>query len=131
MGGSRWRVAWEFMEGGRCRRVVLDAATDGRIDRVWCEEGKVRCNTCERREGLEAVIKAGYEGWEVEESEEEEEAEMGIGFRAVGRAVREGREAAELRRQLEAWVRRCVACWLARAEEIRHEFDECPEREEY
>ena len=82
--------------------MVLDAATDGRIDRVWCEEGEVRCDRCERREGLEAVVEAGYEGWEVEESEEEEEeAEMGIGFRTVGRAVKEGREAAEVRRQLE------------------------------
>ena len=112
----------EFAEEGRCRRVVLDTGMDGRTDRVWCEEGEVRCDTCERREALEAA-EAGDECWGFEESKEE--AGMGLGFTAAGRAIREGQEAAELRRLLEEWAEVCMGCWLAEAEDAEHRFNEC------
>ena len=77
----------EFMEKGRCRRVVLDTEMNGRTNRVWCEEGEVRCNTCERREALEAA-EAGDKYWGFEESKEE--TGMGLGFTTAGRVIREG-----------------------------------------
>ena len=97
----------EFMEEGRCRRVGLDAAMDGRTDRDWSEEGEVRCDRWERREGFEAMTEVGEEDVGEEEEEdvgEEVGAENTAGMAAVGKAAREGAEVAELRRQLESWA---------------------------
>ena len=118
------RYMAEFMEEGVCRRVVLDGVMDGRADRVWCEEGEVRCDTCKLREELE--IMAEEEEEEGNLGVEENEIEMRAGFTVVGKAAREGMEVAELRRQLEGWVELCVVCWLAEAEETGHKFDQCP-----
>ena len=120
----------EFMEEGRWRRVVLEAAMDGRTDRVWCEEGEVRCDRCERREGFEAMAEVGEEEEGEDERQEEAAAENTAGMAAVGKAAREGAEVAELRRQLESWAGLWAGCWLAEAGEIGHGFDECPAKGE-
>lgn len=38
----------EFVEGGKCRRVVLDEQIDRRTDRIGCEAGEAKCNICQR-----------------------------------------------------------------------------------
>lgn len=36
----------EYLEGGKCRRVVLDREMDGRVDRIGCENGEKLCDVC-------------------------------------------------------------------------------------
>jgi superfamily II DNA or RNA helicase len=48
-GQAPWREAEmeEYVQGQRCRRVILDSVMDGREDRMGCVEGEVFCGVCE------------------------------------------------------------------------------------
>ena len=37
----------EFVEGKKCKRIVLDKEMDGRVDRYGCEIGDERCDVCQ------------------------------------------------------------------------------------
>lgn len=36
----------EYIEGERCRKVIMDREMDGRVDRIGCESGEKRCDVC-------------------------------------------------------------------------------------
>lgn len=71
MGGRRMlekgfkmeRRMHEYLDWGKCRRVVLDREVDGRVDGIGCESGEKRCDVC-RGAGMgmrkaRVVVRAG------------------------------------------------------------------------
>jgi superfamily II DNA helicase RecQ len=86
---GQWRACGEsevqpamrdFIQGQRCRRVVLDHRMDGRIDRIQCEMGEEVCDICRRCrpevEGEPEVVDEGEDVWpETEDEAEDVEAE--------------------------------------------------------
>ena len=70
----------KFVEGERCRRVVLDEYMDGRWDRRGCEMGEERCDVCQGkpRGTKRRRIRVGFPA--EEEGEEGEEGVQGRRF---------------------------------------------------
>lgn len=141
-GEHKWEDAVQDFVGGKwCRRVILDGVMDGWIERSGCERGEELCNVCEKRHWDE-VLEAEVE--RIEEDEESTEVAREIkerfdmqqraaGFeqwKAEGNRMRRGEEVNEFMEQLERWVGSCVMCRVKGREEVEHEFEAGPRRED-
>ena len=77
----------EFLDGEKCRRIIMDREMDGRFDRRACEMGEERCDICvgkprgkKRRRirvGFTRDSKADFEQEEEDEQEGEDKQEEG------------------------------------------------------
>lgn len=73
----------EYLDGGKCRRVILDREMDGRVDRIACESGEKRCDICSgsargRRRTRVVVRAGGYDpSQRLERAEEETRSPLG------------------------------------------------------
>lgn len=119
----------EFTGGQYCRRRVLDMVMDGRMDRVHCEEGELRCDVCERATA-QAVPQRGsnlaltLSGREHARAE----AETGALRLRVGNMRADVVENIErLRDLLEQWIGKCMLCyWLeSGAQSESHTLVDC------
>ncbi len=128
----------EFTGGKWCRRVVLDRAMDGRLDRSGCEEGEEECDVCATRRWEETI---GEEMRIKEEEKKDEEEGRRIFSQQVRREryeqwsarelkMQEAEEADRFRRRVEEWAKGCPYCRVWGNEEHDHDFEECGRQED-
>jgi len=129
----------EFVQGSKCRRIILDGAMDGRFDRMGCEEGEEVCDLCERSRAEEdifedsgIVLDNSFESVDISqqdrvEFEQQEQERKWIQFKVQEGRQGEGLEVEELERQLQDWRGQCTLCYVHGIKDDTHSIQECPQ----
>jgi superfamily II DNA helicase RecQ len=131
----------EFIEGGRCRREVLDQVMDAPRDRVGCTDGEEQCDVCQRSgcfqdSGFGSVIPSQADDITFPSSppvpvaaaayEAQHQRERNwVQQRVIQQRQKEGTEVKKLVEYLEAWNGQCPLChWMKHANPW-HPIEQC------
>ena len=123
----------EFIDGGRCCRVILDEYLDGRTDRERCEEDTEQaCERCQRdpprAEEIEASPeeRAAREEFRYQTRQREQLQEWVQQMRSDEALELEGFE-----RRLQGWANRCPWCYTQGrvGASTEHALEQCPDPE--
>jgi superfamily II DNA or RNA helicase len=108
----------QFMEGDRCRRVVLDQYMDGRPNREGCEEGEEPCDVCHGRRGGVFEDSAGAEDENPQdeadriEFQRQQRERQWLRERVLRIKSQEAINVEDLAARLEEWEGRCPLCYV-------------------
>ena len=77
------REIWPFVDGSRCRRVVLDSVIDGRIERLLYKDGEERCGVCCRQGTTRSSVKNGQKCGHESDVEDEQVSKHARGSSSI------------------------------------------------